>query len=262
MRRTFPMGVAVMVTLLLPVAVPAWQDVVAEASDDRHLGAQVAADGLAFGLYAPDATQVDLLLFDEPDATTPRQVVPLQRAGDSWRIGIRGTAARPGLLYLYRVAGPGDGLARRPLRRSVQLRTTASATLTPTGPRTSASRRSSPLRRSSTSRAPIYAGGGKSIVHDHAADPPASHVAIAPQDLILYELHVQDYTRLLDGLPAAERGTYLGLTRSRPHHPGRTQGRPRPSGRARRQCRRADAGDGVRRGDRQRPRDASITGAT
>ena len=87
--------------LMAPMSARAWDDVVSVVSTDARLGAQVTTDGLAFGLYAPHATQVELLLFDQPDATTPRQIVPLQRAGDIWRIGIRGTAARPGLLYLY-----------------------------------------------------------------------------------------------------------------------------------------------------------------
>ena len=199
--------------LMAPTAARAWDDVVSVVSADPRLGAQVTTDGLVFGLYAPHATQVELLLFDQPDATTPRQIVPLQRAGDIWRIGIRGTAARPGLLYLYQVTGPrtvspsdrygdlfnvhyrlGDPYAYRTqnVRFSQMFAATPFVDIT----------------------APIYAGGGKSIVHDHAADPPAGHVAIAPQDLILYELHVQDYTMLLDDLPAAERGTYLGLTRS------------------------------------------------
>src|SRR3954454_21852449 len=198
--------------LLMPVAARAWDDVAEVHSADSRLGAHVTPDGLAFGLYAPDATRVDLLLFDQPDATTPRQAVPMRRDGDIWRIGIRGEAARTGLHYLYQVAGPrtvspadrygdlfndqqrlGDPYAC--LTQNVRFAQLFAAT---------------PFIDIAT---PIYAGGGKSIVYDHTADAPAGHVAIAAQDLVLYELHVQDYTSLLDGLPASERGTYLGLTR-------------------------------------------------
>ena len=79
--------------LMAPTAARAWDDVVSVASADARLGAQLTTAGLAFGLYAPHATQVELLLFDQPAATTPHQIVPLQRAGDIWRIGIRGTTA-------------------------------------------------------------------------------------------------------------------------------------------------------------------------
>ena len=67
--------------------------------------------------------------------------------------------------------------------------------------------------------APIYAGGGKSIVYDHAADVPG-HVRIEPEDLIVYELHVQDYTARLDALEPGLRGTYLGLAQSGLTTPG------------------------------------------
>jgi pullulanase/glycogen debranching enzyme len=36
-------------------------------------------------------------------------------------------------------------------------------------------------------------------------------VDVRSEDLIVYELHVQDYTAQLQGLPEALRGTYLGL---------------------------------------------------
>ena len=41
-----------------------------------------------------------------------------------------------------------------------------------------------------------------------------------PQDLIVYELHVQDYTARLQGLSSAKRGTYLGLAQSGLKTPG------------------------------------------
>src|SRR3954452_1123925 len=82
--------------LLMPIAARAWDDAAEVPSADSRLGAHVTPDGLVFGLYAPDATRVDLLLFDRPDATTPRQSGPIQRSGAIWRIGIRGEAARTG----------------------------------------------------------------------------------------------------------------------------------------------------------------------
>ena len=37
-------------------------------------------------------------------------------------------------------------------------------------------------------------------------------VEVRTEDLIVYELHVQDYTAQLPGLAPALRGTYLGLS--------------------------------------------------
>src|SRR3954466_1321160 len=89
LRLTCLLGV-----LLAPMAALAWDNVVEIPSADSRLGAQVTPDGLTFGLYAPDATILDLLLFDRPHATMPRQTVPMHRDGDIWRIGVRGDAAR------------------------------------------------------------------------------------------------------------------------------------------------------------------------
>ncbi len=82
------------------------------------------------------------------------------------------------------------------------------------------------LRSCSTStpftdiKVPIYAGGGKSLVYDHAADAFPGHVRIEPEDLIVYELHVQDYTARLEALEPGLRGTYLGLAQSGLTTPG------------------------------------------
>jgi glycogen operon protein len=56
-----------------------------------------------------------------------------------------------------------------------------------------------------------YAGGGKSIVYDHGKDFQPGHVNVKPEDLIVYELHVQDYTARIQSLDSSVRGTYVGL---------------------------------------------------
>jgi pullulanase/glycogen debranching enzyme len=45
-------------------------------------------------------------------------------------------------------------------------------------------------------------------------------VEVRPEDLIVYELHVQDYTAQLQGLAPALRGTYSGLTQGELKTPG------------------------------------------
>ena len=68
--------------------------------------------------------------------------------------------------------------------------------------------------------APVYAGGGKSVVYDPTADPSLSHVVIRPEDLVLYELRVQGYTARIPGLPPEARGAYVGLAQSGLKTPG------------------------------------------
>src|SRR4051812_20268547 len=204
---------------LAPVSAQAWEDVASDASDDSRLGAHPEGGWIHFGVYAPDAQQVDLLLFDDPAAAAPRQTVPLRQAGDVWRIRIQGAEARPGLHYLYEARGP---RAVSAADRYGDLFNEHYPLGDPYGYRTQDVRFSQIFKSTPfvDIAAPVYAGGGKSIVYDHAQDPPADHVEIAPQDLILYELHVKDFTGRLDGLPARERGTYLGLTRGGLTTPG------------------------------------------
>lgn len=70
------------------------------ASEKEEYGAQLDAEGwVHFGIHSPEADQVDLLLFDAPDATAPAQVIPLQRHGGDWRVKIRGPEIGPGSAY-------------------------------------------------------------------------------------------------------------------------------------------------------------------
>ena len=178
----------------------------------RVLGPTSQTAGSISACMRPTRSRSSLLLFDDPAGTTPRQVVPLQKAGDTWQVKIQGTEARLGLHYLYEVRGP---RAISPADRYGDLFNEHYRLGDPYAYRTQNVRYSQVFANTPfvDMTAPVYAGGGKSIVYDHAQDHSAAHVEIAPEDLILYELHVKDFTGQLDGLSAQERGTYLGLTR-------------------------------------------------
>jgi glycogen operon protein len=190
------------------------------AADKEEYGAHLDAEGwVHFGVHAPDADQVELLLFDAADATTPSQVIPLQRHGGDWRIKIKAPEVGPGSAYMYRAQGPQDISAddhfgrlfneHYPLGDPYAYRTqnVAFSQLFDSTPFTDI-------------KVPIYAGGGKSLVYDHAGDAFPGHVRIEPEDLIVYELHVQDYTARLEALEPGLRGTYLGLAQSGLTTPG------------------------------------------
>ena len=72
------------------------------------LGSSVCGDGVNFSVAAPDATQVELLLFEHSEATTPSHVIPLpperHRSGDYWHAHVAGVGI--GCCYGYRVWGP------------------------------------------------------------------------------------------------------------------------------------------------------------
>jgi glycogen operon protein len=178
------------------------------------LGASLQPDGwVGFGLHAPAAESVALLLYDAPEHKVPSQSVPMTRIGDDWGIRIRGPGIGAGMVYMFSVAGHGTATPAAPygtvLNGAFVLNDPYSYRTQEVGYSTVYA--SPPFV---DTRASVYAGGGKSIVYDHATDPPAGHIRIAPQNLIVYELHVQDYTARIAGLAPALRGTYLGLAQS------------------------------------------------
>lgn len=180
-------------------------------SETTDYGARVDADGwVHFAVYAPEASAVTLLLYDHLDDGDAAAALPMTRNGSDWRLKVRGEGVGPGLPYLYRVEGVNELSADDQFGRGFNGNLPVNdpyATLT--GPvRYSSFFASTPF---TDTVAPVYAGGGKSVVYDDAADAAPGHVAIAPEDLVLYELHVQDYTAAIAGLDPELRGTYLGL---------------------------------------------------
>ncbi len=71
------------------------------------LGATWDGAGVNFALFSENATAVELCLFDSPDAAQESRRVRLTEHTDQvWHAYL--PAARPGLLYGYRVHGPHD----------------------------------------------------------------------------------------------------------------------------------------------------------
>ena len=212
-----------LVLLLLGIALPGIataQEIKNATSDNPEYGARIDRDGwIHFGLYSPAASAVNLLLFNAPDAKSPSRVIPMERNGDDWRIKIRGAEAKPGLFYMYQAKGPRElSLARQygamfneeyPLSDPYSFQTE--------GVSYSRVFAATPFADNTAS---VYAGSGKSIIYDHSRDPFPGHVTVKPEDLIIYELHIQDYTARLDGLPKEQRGTFVGLAQGGLKTPG------------------------------------------
>ncbi len=74
------------------------------------LGATPDADGVNFSVFSKHATRIELLLFDDHDATTPFQIVDLDptqhRTFHFWHCYVRNL--KPGSHYAFRVDGPAD----------------------------------------------------------------------------------------------------------------------------------------------------------
>ncbi|MHC4520479.1 MAG: alpha-amylase family glycosyl hydrolase [Planctomycetota bacterium] len=213
---TLGLGIGLIAALGLVIAPPDTADgqlLVAESApsaEDRY-GAHLDADGwVHFGVFAPDAESVELLLYGDARATEPQEVVPMEGNGTDWRIKLRGERIGHGLLYLYRATGP----------RDVSLTDQYGHFFNPAYPLNDPYAYDTqnvafseffsgvPLVDAEVAR---YAGGGKSIVYDHARDDHPGHLRVACEDLIVYELHVQDFTARIASLDESKRGTYVGL---------------------------------------------------
>jgi isoamylase len=182
-----------------------------ESGTPAPLGATWDGEGVSFALFSQHATAVELCLFDASSAATESARVELpERNGDVFHGRVSGL--RPGQLYGYRVHGPFapheghrfnprkllvDPYARAiagPLRFDAALRGDA-----PGHP-------GQPDRRNSASFVP------KGVIVDSRFDWEGDRPLRIPWSRsVLYECHVKGMTQLHPGVPAEQRGRYLGL---------------------------------------------------
>ncbi len=186
-------------------------DIVAADSSESRYGARIdASKNVHFVVHAPEADGVDLLLFDADDAKAPSRSFSMNKHGEDWKLQLSGEGVGAGLLYMYRAKGPNRVSSTdvyEPMFNELyplndpyayQTRNVTYSEVFEGKPEVHAARS-------------IYAGGGKSSVYDHEADPKPGHIDRKPEDLIVYELHVQDFTSRIPGIDPAKRGRYLGL---------------------------------------------------
>jgi glycogen operon protein len=69
-----------------------------------HLGATLVDRGANFGVYSSRATRVEVLLFDDPEASLPTRRIPMTRLGDVWNVYVEGVGL--GQHYGYVAWGP------------------------------------------------------------------------------------------------------------------------------------------------------------
>ena len=165
------------------------------------LGATPDPGGVNFALAAPNATGVELCLFDT-EGRHEQQRLPLTRCTDGvWHGEL--PSARPGLVYGWRVHGPQaphEGHRFNPVKLLLD-----------------------PYAREVVGR---Y-GGEDIFHHDDLRDTaavalkarvtaplgraPATRPGIGAGDRVIYELHVRGHTMRHPEVPLALRGSYAGL---------------------------------------------------
>ena len=178
------------------------------------LGATWDGAGVNFAIFSEHAEQVELCLFDSPEATREAARVPLPERTDCvWHGYLPDT--RPGQLYGYRVSGPYDPdtghrfnpakVVLDPYAKGIgrTLRWDDAVHGCPVGhpesDRTADPRDSAPF-------APLAA------VLDSAFDwGDDEHPRTPWHETAVYEVHVKGFTARHPDIPERLRGTYLGL---------------------------------------------------
>ncbi len=189
------------------------------------LGATWSEESTNFAVYAPEATSVEVCLFDgtEDGSEVETRFQLTEYTLGIWHGAIPGVAR--GQLYGYRVDGPWDPengrrfnaakLLLDPYARAVSGSVVPDQAIfgyeLPAAEDDEDERAEKELTRNDVDSAPYMA---KSVVvhNDFDWGPDEVRPKVRWTDTVIYELHVKGFTKLHKEIPEELRGTYAGLT--------------------------------------------------
>jgi len=177
------------------------------------LGATVGRGGISFAVPAPDATAVEVCLFDSPDGPeTARVALPARDPRGIWHGHIAGLKA--GQLYGLRVHGPyepANGHRHNPNKLLVDPWAREVVGSVSPDDATFGFLRDAPdadLTFDARDSAPFVP---KSVARAAVKTPPRSGPGTPWAETILYEAHVKGLTMLHPDIPPEDRGTVRGV---------------------------------------------------
>ncbi len=178
------------------------------------LGATFDGEGVNFALYAENATEVELCLFDQPKGAKENQKIKLtERTHHVWHVYIPGLKA--GQLYGYRVSGPYDPLNGHRFNNNKLLMDPYAKAIAGSIEWDNSlfgydiGNPGEDLSFSETDSAPFLS---KCVVIDPAFDWEGDQpLRIENHKTIIYEAHVRGLTKNHPDIPEAIRGTYAGI---------------------------------------------------
>jgi isoamylase len=186
---------------------------VVTAGASAPLGVTVRPDGINFSVFSKQAALIELLLFDDANATHPAWVIPLDadehRTYHYWHAFV--PDLQPGQVYAYRAHGPfAPDRGWRFDAEKVLLDPYGLAVAVPeTYDRFAAAR---PGENAATAMKSVVADPDR---YDWDGDLPLNRPFA---ETVIYELHVGGFTRHPNsGVASAKRGTYAGLIEKIPH---------------------------------------------
>lgn len=145
-------------------------------------GAFVQGNQTTFKIHAPRSTEVNLVIFEKPDDETGYEHLMVKNQSGDWTLLLPDLGI--GTLYGYRLSGPVND-----------------STLIIADPYSKAA-----VTQNS------YRHIAKSLIIDDAYDWEGDQwQSTAPQDLMIYEMHIRDMTAHRSS-NSYQKGTYLGLT--------------------------------------------------
>ncbi len=154
------------------------------------IGAHCVAAGANFALVAPHADAVELCLFDASGSVEQQRMPMPGNANGVWHGFVEGAGA--GQVYGYRVHGPFDPESGARFVPDLVLL--------------------DPYARDIVGNYQGQHAAFKARLVDGSYDwGQDRHPRIPAAESVLYELHVKGFTRLLQAVPEALRGTYAGL---------------------------------------------------
>ena len=166
------------------------------------LGATPVRSGTQFALYAPDATRVELCLFDEAESVERQRLVLPAFSDGVWHGWFDGVCN--GAIYGYRVHGPWRPEAGHRFNPAKVL-------LDPYAREIVGAYRGSELFLDTDARDNAAVALKARVGVDPAGLDESSHLRVPRRDTVLYEAHVRSMTKLHPGVPPTLRGTYAGL---------------------------------------------------
>jgi glycogen debranching enzyme GlgX len=172
------------------------------------LGSTWSAESTNFAVYAPNATECWLCIFDDDGAETRHQLT--ERSLGIWHGALPDIA--PGTRYGYRVDGPWDpehGYRFNPHKLLLDPYALATSGTIRPEPALFGYDLADPTKRNEQDSAPHTA---RSVVVNPAFDwDGETPIRRRWLDSVVYELHVKGFTKLHDRIPEELRGTYAGL---------------------------------------------------
>ncbi len=175
------------------------------------LGTSVNAAGVNFSIFSENATRVELLLFDRPDALAPAQVVSINAAKQFyWHVQIDSLPTNSA--YAYRVYGPATANDMRQFGH----RFNGNKVLI--DPYAAGNVKSLWRSDAAVDASDNVATSMRSVVidvsdYDWEGDAPPN---TPPSASVVYELHVRGFTRSPSSA-VAEPGTFAGLIEKLPY---------------------------------------------